>query len=222
VFPAGSLGQGGANGLQFPVVTKYFGVAPGQYDLQLVASGSTDCTTGLLAETDLPALGANAHTTLATVGDVNPTGNDTGLKIAVFFDDATVSSDEATLRVINVIPSVAYLDIGTGSLMAQDFGPLFTSVGFAVVGESLADGGILGLTGYTPIAPATDTQFSAHPTGTDTTDTATATHVSLGGGSLTTMAVINGANGGFPPQFLICADNGLPRDEQTPCMVYAQ
>ena len=156
------------------------------------------------------------------MGDVNPTGNDTGLKIAAFFDDATVSSEEATLRIINVIPLVAYLDVGTGSLMARDFGPLFTSVGFGVVGESLADGGVLGLTGYLPIAPVTDAQFSAHPTGTDTTDTATATHVSLRGGSLTTMAVINGANGGFPPQFLICADNGLPTDEQTPCMVYAQ
>ena len=71
-FPAGSLGQGGANGLQFPAVTRYFGVAPGQYDIQVVASGSTDCTVGLLAETDLPALGVNARTTFATVGDVNP------------------------------------------------------------------------------------------------------------------------------------------------------
>jgi hypothetical protein len=221
-FPAGSLGQGGANGLQFPAVTKYFGVAPGQYDIQLVASGATDCTTGLLAETDLPALAVNAHTTFATVGDVNPRGNDTGLKIAAFFDDVTVSNGQAAVRVINAIPSVAYLDVGTGSLMAQNFAAIFTSVGFAVVGETLADGGTLGITGYLSMAPATNAQFSAHATGTETTDTATATHVSLGAGSATTMAVVNGANNGFPPQFLVCTDNATPSDEQTPCMVYAQ
>ena len=66
-FPAGSLGQGGANGLQFPSVTKYFGVAPGQYDMQVVASGSTDCTTGLLPVTPLPALGLDSRRMLVRV-----------------------------------------------------------------------------------------------------------------------------------------------------------
>jgi hypothetical protein len=221
-FPPGSLGQGGANGLQFPAVTKYFGIAPGRYDIQLVASGATDCSTGLLAETDLPALGPNARTTFATVGDVDPRGNDTGLKIAAFFDDVTVSSGQAEVRVIDAIPSVAYLDVGTGSLTAQNFAALFTSVGFGVVGQTLADGGILGITGYVPFAPGTNLQFSAHATGTETTDTATATHVSIGAGSITTMAVVNGANNGFPPQFLICTDNAPASDQQTPCMVYAQ
>jgi hypothetical protein len=221
-FPAGSLGQGGANGLQFPSVTEYFGVAPGQYDLQVVAPGSTDCTTGLLPVTRLPALGLGSRTTLATVGDVDPRGNDTGLKVAVFFDDVEATSREATVRIINVIPSVAYLDVGTGSLLAHDFAALFTSAGFGVVDSNLADGGSLGLTGYTSIAPVTAAQFSAHPTGTDTHDTATATNVSLAAGSVTTMAVINGANGGFPPQFLVCTDSGPASDDQTPCMVYAQ
>ena len=221
-FPEGSLGQGGANGLQFPSVTKYFGVAPGQYDMQVVASGSTDCTTGLLPVTPLPALGLASRTTLATVGDVDPRGNDTGLKVAVFFDDVEAPSREAAVRIINAIPSVAYLDVGTGSLMAHDFAALFTSAGFGVVGASLADGGSLGLTGYASIAPVMGAQFSAHPTGTETTDTATATGVSLSAGSVTTMAVINGANGGFPPQFLVCTDSGPVSDEQTPCRVYAQ
>jgi uncharacterized protein DUF4397 len=221
-FPAGSLGQGGANGLQFPAVTRYFGVAPGEYDVQVVGSGSTDCTVGLLPETHLPALGDSERTTLATIGDVNPRGNDTGLKVAVFFDDVTASSGAAELRVIGAIPSVAYLDIGTGSLTARNFAPLFTSVGFGVVGANLADGGTLGLTGYLSMAPVSDAQFSAHLTGTATTDTATATHVSLAAGSVTTMAVVNGSNGGFPPQFLVCTDSAPPSDEQTPCMVYAQ
>lgn len=221
-FPAGSPGQGGESGLQFPSVTKYFGVAPGQYDMQVVASGSNDCTAGLLPVTPLPALGLDSRTTLATVGDVDPRGNDTGLKVAVFFDDVGAASREATVRVINAIPSVAYLDVGTGSLMANDFAALFTSAGFGVVGSSLADGGSVGLTGYTSIAPVTAAQFSAHPTGTESTDTATATGVSLSAGSVTTMAVVNGANGGFPPQFLVCTDSGPASDEQTPCRVYAQ
>ena len=53
-------------------------------------------------------------------------------------------------------------------------------------------------------------------------DLATATHVTLAAKSVTTMTIINGSNGGFPPQFLICTDSAPPVDKQTPCMVYAQ
>ena len=221
-FPPGSLGQGGANGLQFPNVTQYFGIAPGQYSIQIIAAGSTDCTAGVLPATDLPRLALDSHTTIATVGDVNPRGNDTGLKVAVFFDDQTPPSDAAAMRVINTIPSVAYLDFGTGSLMAQNFAPLVTGAGFGVVGLELADGGTAGITGYFTVPPATDAQFSVHATGTSSMDTATATHVALTAKSLTTMVVINGSNGGFPPQMMVCTDSAEPRDEQTPCMVFAQ
>ncbi len=221
-FPPGSLGQGGANGLQFPNVTQYFGVAPGEYDIQIIAAGSTDCTTGLLPQTDLPTLSLNAHTTIATVGDVNPRGNDTGLKVAVFFDDETPPSDAAAVRIINTIPSVAYLDFGTGSLMAQNFVPLVTGAGFGVVGVNLTGGGMAGITGYFNVPPATNAQFSVHATGTNLMDTATATHVTLAAKSVSTMAVINGSNGGFPPQIMVCTDSAKPLDDQTPCMVFAQ
>jgi hypothetical protein len=221
-FPPGSLGQGGANGLQFPNVTQYFGIAPGDYNVQIIAAGSTDCTTGLVPQTDLPTLSLNAHTTIATVGDVNPRGNDTGLKVAVFFDDETPPSTAAAMRVINTIPSVAYLDFGTGSLTAGNFSPLVIGGGFGVVGLNLASGGTTGLTGYFNVPATTDGQFSAHATGMAGMDTATATHVALAAKSVTTMVVINGSNGGFPPQFLICTDSAAPRDDQTPCTVFAQ
>lgn len=221
-FPPGSLGQGGANGLQFPNVTQYFGVAPGQYSVQIIAAGSTDCTAGLLPTTDLPGLVLNAHTTIATVGDVNPRGNDTGLKIAVFFDDTTAPADAAAVRIINTIPSVAYLDFGTGTLAGQNFAPLVTGAAFAVVGSNLVGGGTPGITGYFPVPASASAQFSVHPTGTSTTDTASATHVPLAAKSVTTMTIVNGSNGGFPPQFLVCSENAPPMDHQTSCLVYAQ
>ena len=221
-FPPGSLGQGGANGLQFPAVTQYFGVAPGQYTIQIITAGTTDCTSGVLPMTDLPMLALDEHTTIATVGDVNPRGNDTGLKVAVFFDDEAAPSGGAAVRIINTVPSVAYVDFGTGSLTMQNFVPLVTGAGFGVVGVDLADGGTVGITGYFVTAPVTNAQFSTHATGTSTMDIATATHVTLAAKTLTTMAVINGSNGGFPPQMLICTDSATPIDRQTPCMVYAQ
>lgn len=221
-FPASSLGQGGPNGIQFPWVTKYFGVAPAQYDIQVVPAGATDCSTGLLDTTHLPNLALGAHTTFATVGDVNPRGNDTEIKIAVFFDDLSAPSGRAALRVVSASPLAAYFDVGTGSIMAHDFVPLFTSVGFGTAGMTLADGGTLALTGYLAIDPVSGVQFSAHPTGTTTADTVTATHVSLAAGSVTTMALVNGAYNDFPTQIVVCTDNGVVSDEQTPCAVFAQ
>ena len=180
--PRDRSGRAAPTACSFPAVTKYFGVAPGQYDIQLVASGATDCTTGLLAETDLPALAVNAHTTFATVGDVNPRGNDTGLKIAAFFDDVTVSNGQAA--------AAGHQRDPVGGLPRRrhriaDGAKLRRALHERRVRRRGGDPrgrGTLGITGYLSMAPATNAQFSAHATGTETTDTATATHVSLGAG----------------------------------------
>lgn len=223
-LPPASLGQGGGpNGVQFAAVSAYFPVTPGQYDLQLVQAGATSCATGVTAVMNgVPALVANAYTTFATVGDVNPTGNDAALKVAVFADDTTVASGSASLRVINAIPSVAAIDVGTGSLRNDDFTAIFTLVAFGAPGMSLADGGTPDVNGYATLSPMSGALFSAHQSSVGTADLATATNVSLAAGSVTTMALISGRNSGPPPQFLVCTDNAPAVGSESACRVVPQ
>jgi len=218
---AGTLGQGGANGAQFPWVTRYLAVPPGQYDVQLVLAGAS-CATGVIAPTyGLPILSQGAHTTLAVVGDVRPTGNDAALKMEAFADETSTASGGAALRVIDVIPSLGYVDVGTGTLSNGNFAPLFVDVPFGAPGSVQADGGATDPNGYLTIEPLSNVELSAHATG-GTIDRATASHVSLPGGSVTTMALVNGANGGRPPQFLVCTDSGPASGAQSPCNVIPQ
>jgi hypothetical protein len=217
-FPAGSLGQGGANGIQFPWVTAYFGVAPGTYDLQLVAPGGT-CAQGLIAPTyGLPALAGGTRTTFAAIGDVRPTGTDAALKITSFPDEWSVSGG-AALRIINALPTVGYLDVGTGSATDGTFSALFTAVPFGLAAMMLADGGAPDPNGYLTLAPLSGVELSAHPPGMAMTNTAKASNVTLPSGSVTTMALINGNDGGRPPQFLSCSDGAPPNGSQTACTV---
>jgi hypothetical protein len=219
-FPPGSLGQGGPNGIQFPGVTQYIEVEPGAYQLTVVEPGATDCSAGLVAATNLPALGPGAHTTVAVIGDQRPTAFDARMKIAVFFDEVTPATEAATVRAINAVPSLAYLSFGAGSHATEDLATLFPAVGFGLAGTNLADGGSAGLTGYTTVPAGSGRIFSAQATGTPYVDVATATNVDLEPGSVTTFAIINGESGGFPPQVLVCADDGTVQDEQTPCQVF--
>ncbi len=221
-LPAGSLGQGGANGLEFPSVTMYLPIAPGTYDLQIVATGSTDCTTGVIATTmGLPFLAADTHTTFAVIGDVRPTDNDASLKVGAFPDDSTTTGAGAIIRAINAIPSLAYIDVGTGSVAANDYSPLLVDVPFGSASSMLPDGGTADPNGYTVFPSTPDIQFSAQASGTGT-DSATATHVAIAAGTVTTFALINGENGGIPPQFLVCTDNGTPVGPLAPCKVFPQ
>jgi hypothetical protein len=223
-LPPASLGQGGGpNGIQFAAVSAYFPVTPGQYDLQLVQAGATSCATGVIpVMSGVPALTANAYTTFATIGDVNPTDDDAAMKVAAFADDVTVASGSTSLRVINAIPSVAAIDVGTGSLRNDDFTAIFTLVPFGAPGMTLADGGAPDFNGYVTLSPMSGALFSAHQSSVGTADLATATNVSLKAGSVTTMALINGKNSGPPPQFLVCTDNGAAVGSESPCNVVAQ
>jgi hypothetical protein len=217
-FPAGMLGQGGANGIQFPWVTAYFPVAPGSYDLQLVAAGG-NCMQGLIPATyGLPALEIGTRTTFAVVGDVMPTNNDAALKVTAFADDSSVTN-QAALRIINAIPSVGYLDVGTGSATAGTFSPLVVDVNFGRPVAMLPDGGATDVNGYVLVAPLSGVELSAHPSGSMMTNTVTAMNVTLAAGSVTTMALVNGKDGGRPPQFLSCADDAPPNGAQSACTV---
>jgi hypothetical protein len=221
-FASGTLGQGGPNGIQFPWVTEAVPVPPGQYDLEVVVAGSTDCTMGeTMTPIVLPEFIEGARTLIATIGDLHPTDNDASFKVAVFPDALPVAGTRADLRVINTLPSIGYADIGVGSAANKNFAPLFTDVAFGTSGMNLAGGGAISLGGYGAIAPLSGAQFSARPSGM-VQDTATASHVSLAAGSATTMVLVNGENGGVPPQFLVCTDTAQPTDSLTPCMVFAQ
>jgi hypothetical protein len=216
---AGTLGQGGANGIQFPWVTQYLGVSPGQYDLQLITAGSTDCTSGVIPVTmGLPTLALGSYTTFAAIGDVRATDNDPSMKIAAFSDDAAATSGSAALRFINATAAAAAVNVGTGDPTSGTFSEIFGAVEFGNTGTDVADGGSTDSNGYATVAPVSETEFSAQAVGT-TTDIATAAHVTFAAGDVVTMALINGENGGLPPQFLQCTDNAAPSGGQTPCQV---
>lgn len=222
MLPAGSLGAGGANGLEFPSVTTYLAMTPGTYDLQVVQAGSTDCTSGVIPATiGLPLLAANAYTTFAVMGDVQATDNDASLKVGAFPDDSTTAGAGAILRAINAIPSLAYIDVGTGSEAADDYSSVFIDVPFGTASSALGDGGTTDPNGYAPFPATADIQFSAQATGTGV-DSATGTHVAIAAGTVTTLALINGENGGVPPQFLVCTDNAKPLGPLSSCKVFPQ
>lgn len=219
-FPAGSLGSGGS-GVPFPSVTQYFPVAPGTYDLQLVAAGA-GCDKGVIAPTyGLPALTVGSRTTFAAVGDARPTGNDAPLKVVAFQDEQSAGADAATLRIINAIPSMGYVDVGTGSMASNTFSPLAVYVAFGTAGTRLGDGGAADGAGYALVAPWSGVQLSAHPSGTPT-DAVTASNVSLAAGSATTMVLVGGGNGITPPQFLACTDSAPMQGALSACALVAR
>jgi hypothetical protein len=222
-FPRGSLGQGGANGLQFTSVSAYFPVPPDLYDAQLVKAGASDCMIGLIPTTvNIPSFTDTTYATLAIIGDVQPAGSDPGMQIAVFFDDPMISGDRTALRAINAVPSMEFLDVGTGSVHSGNYSALLPNIPFGTAARALADNTSTDSNGYATIGPVSNGQFSAHPTGQAMADTSTATRVTLAAGAVTTMALINGQTGGRPPQFLVCADNGHPLGAQSPCKVIPQ
>jgi hypothetical protein len=222
---AGSLGDGGVTGLQFPSVSTYFQVDPGQYDARIVQAGATDCNTGIGTDaTGLPALAANAFTTFATVGDVNKAGNDATVTTVAYADDTTAPSGSGGLRFINAAPDLAAVDMGTGTLAATSFVALFTNVQFAAAGgQAGSDAGTVDSNGYLGTTQSS-VEFSVHTSQGGNTDTATATGQSVASGSLVTMALVNGKNGGPAPQFLVCTGDGMvsPTSLLSNCSIVAQ
>jgi hypothetical protein len=219
-LPAGSLGAGPANGVQFPSVTAYIGVAPGHYDLQLVNAGATDCTTGVVPTTmGLPILLVGSHTTFAATGDVHAINDDSSLKVGGFEDDVTSDgSSGVTARFLNAEPGVAAVTVGTGDLASGTFAPIWVDAQFAATPFFIADGGASDPNGYALIPPFASVELSAHAVGA-TKDLVTAAHVTAAAGSVVTFAIVNGKNGGLPPQLFMCQDDQPARGSLSPCDV---
>jgi hypothetical protein len=210
-------------GLPFPEVTAYVALEPQQYDVTIVAGGSTSCAGGTLDATALPALVVGSHTTLAIVGDAlapaivgdaQTAGGDPALSLVAFSDDTGMGtpSGGASLRFINASPSVPAADLGSGSLQDSNFEDLFTNVAFAKAGsESEADAGLLDGNGYLGCGPLTSVVLSAHASTGATSDLAVAYGVETQFGTATTIALVGGKTGDAanPTQLVQCADGDV-------------
>jgi hypothetical protein len=218
---AGSLGDGGVDGLTFPEVTEYLPLLPGAYDVRLVAASATDCSVGIAPDaTGLPALATSAHSTIAVVGDSGVAGSDAPLTIEVLTDDAAPpAAGGFALRFINAVPSLPTVSFGEGSLAKKTFAPLFTGVAFGAAGtQGESDAGVVDGNGYLSLA-ALSGDLSVVASGA-TTDTATAPGVSFGGGQVVTVAAVGGkTHGSIPPELIACTDNASPVGLLTSCVV---
>jgi hypothetical protein len=202
-------GDGGTVAIAFPQVTAYHQLTPGQYDLQIVAAGATSCTTGVTSTTTtIPSLAANAYSTFAIVGDTTMSGSDSPLKVVWFTDDSTAPTG-ALLRFINAAPDLAAVDFGQGSLGMTNFQPLFTNVQYYTAGATGGDAGTVDTNDYVAQSALSAAKFSAHTSTGGTSDSATASSVTVAAGSIATMVLVYGKNGVVspPPQFLLCLDN---------------
>lgn len=210
-------------GLPYPGTGAYAAVPPGDYEVQVVAASSGDCTMGVIPTSyGLPALADGTYATIATIGDVTPTGGDAQIKVVAFFDDVSGAADGLKLRAINAAPRIGYAQFGTGSQAGGDFSALFSDVAFGTASSAMADGGATDTNGYALLAPLSGAELSAYPIVGDSTQAATASQVSLATGITATLVLVGGADNGPPPQIMICNEVGAAAGSASPCMLYSQ
>ncbi len=203
--------------LAFPTVTTYFGLDVGQYDLEIVAAGATDCNTpvtGTSTITTLPTFAQDMFYTIAFVGDSASSGSDPTLTAIGFQDDGVpTTATNSNVRFLNAAPSLngtTTVDFGTGALGASSFDGLETAVAFATLPTAGGDAGVAPDTnGYVSVPALTSaTEFSAHTTTGASTDTATASSQMVAAGTSATLVLINGKTGGTAASFLVCLGDG--------------
>jgi len=206
---AQAFADAGAAGLTFPQVSAFVQLAPGQYDVRLVAAGATSCATGMGSDlTSLPALAAGAYETVAAVGDVTKMGSDPALSLVAFGDDSAVmNSQDGSLRFIDASPSIAAADFGRGSVAGATFQTFFTNVAFASASSQAdTDAGTVDGAGFMDVAPFGGGTLSTHPTTGGGNETV-GTNVAVNAGDLSTFVLVNGKTGGPAPQLLQCYDS---------------
>ncbi|MGH7434923.1 MAG: hypothetical protein ACRENE_04550, partial [Polyangiaceae bacterium] len=112
---------------------------------------------------------------------------------------------------VNAAPELAAVDFGWGTLGTTSFMPLLTNVPFSSAGSTAAaDAGTLDTNDYLTVAPPSAAKFSVHTSVGGTSDTATASSVTVAAGGIVTMALVNGKTGGAATQLLLCTDNTGP------------
>jgi hypothetical protein len=204
----GPLLNGGA--VPFPNVGRYVAVAPGTYDLKVVAPGS-GCGSPAVVAIALSALAAGAHTTVAVIGDLMPTGNDQTARAVAYTDDATPPQGQAAVRFVDAMPGASAVVIGTGKSNDFSFFALTPSVPFGALATMTADGGTSDSNDYLRLAPLAGGMLSAHvPPGE--VDTSTGGGTSFDGGFvnsgtpsniLSGIDVATGSNAAWPAGSLV-------------------
>jgi hypothetical protein len=210
-------------GLPFPSTGAYADVPPGDYQVQVVATPSSDCTTGVIpASYGLPMFADGTYATIATIGNVMPTGGDASLKVVAFLDDVSGTPAGLKLRAINASSRAGYVEIGTGSQAAGNFSVLFSDVAFGSASSATVNGGTTDSNGYAMLAPLSGVELSAYPIVGDTTQSATASQVSLGASIAATLVVVGAVDNNPPAQIIICNDVAAAGGAASPCVPYSQ
>jgi hypothetical protein len=224
---AASSDAGAPASLAFPFVSAYLVVAPGQYDVRIVAGGALDCSVGIGPDqTSLPALAAGASETVALVGEASPTGADPPLQLVGLLDDVS-SSAPVAMRCFNAAPALPRIDFGTGTLAAATYKPLFQSVPFGHASNvqeaaPTADASVpaVDARGYETIKSLSNATLSAHLSmaGTDAISSAGFYAAS---GSILTIAIVDGTSAETPPtpKLLECVDNAGTVGSVSNCQV---
>jgi hypothetical protein len=214
----------GAVGLSYAQVSAYVALAAGQYDVRIVAAGSS-CgsplaaqavedasaddaslvdagsvvdsggTIGVADTTSLPSLDFNTYATLLVAGELAPVSADAPIQVTLLTDDAVLAGGAAVLRAINAAPSRPSLDFGLGSAAAWQ--PLLTDIGFGAASRQTGQNqGTVDANGYTPIAPLHAQAMSARASFTDAgADAVVASDVEIDFGSIATVLAIGGKTG---------------------------
>jgi hypothetical protein len=211
-------------GLAFPNVSAYASVPPGSYDAQLViATSNAACSSGVITmPLSVPTLANGVYTTVAVIGDVTPSLEDPAMELAAFVDEESGTSGKADLRVLDVAPSLSYVNVGTGSAAKSNFQLLFASASFGTPATITAGGAMVDMNGYAAMAPLSGVELSEDPLSGGLNEAATASNVSLPGGSVATIAIVGGKTGGPPPNIMICDDVAAARGAASPCTVYSK
>jgi hypothetical protein len=189
--------HGLAAGLAYPQASSYVSVAPGTYDLRVVAAGAPDCATrldGIPDRIDIGSFDPHGHASLVAVGSLAKSF----FALDVHRDEVTTAPDRAKLRFIHDTVAAPALDVGIGA--GGSFTPLFAGVPFRSAGAADPYG-------YSDVAPSADTTLVLRIAGR-TFDTLSVPGFSIGEGTVTTVFSIGvaGAGGALVGSVLRCAD----------------
>jgi hypothetical protein len=189
-------------------VSPYVSVAPGQYDIRVVASGSSDCTVALVPDAyDLPLLSAGVTETLAVVGDTFGQGADPSALLVAFADDTTVSSSRVALRFVDAVPSVIEVTFASGTIATATSVPYISAAQFGGAGVD-TDAGVLDSNDYVASPPISGAIWSLINANGGTTTLVSVEGASIPAGHLATVVAVGGESG--PNQnaigILLCTD----------------
>lgn len=203
--------SGAAAGLSYANVTKYIPLPAGQYDVRLVAPGSSSCSTplgGLADFTNLPALPAGANVTVAAEGLV-AIGSNPSFTLQAYVDDASVDAGKAKLRFIHASPGTPAVDVGTGG--GALFQALFKDVSYGNTSGTS--------NGYITTPPIPGVEISARAFGT-LTDALSINPAVLPSGAIATAFAIGELTSTTTPlRVLLCVDNAPASGLLSQCSV---